>query len=84
MAKKRLPRMKEDTLIVAYGYSVEGGEDMHFINGPGTHRSDGHLLHRYFDCEWRGYDNKVTPSLIDELKSRGYDISTLRFSIRKL
>jgi hypothetical protein len=39
--------------------------------------ADGHLLYVCFCCGQEGL------SLVDELKKRGYDLTTLRFSVKK-
>ena len=59
----------------------------HFPLGPQT-KSDGHLLHVCLNTNpprsWLDdRDAPITPSLVEELKARGYDITTLRFSIEK-
>jgi hypothetical protein len=46
-------------------------------------KPDGHLLHIHLNCERRGFDDVVMPSLVKELESRGYDITTLKFSIQR-
>lgn len=54
--------------------------DLLFKWDEGCSKSDGGLLHSFLTfIQWP--DNK---SLVDELKARGYDLTTLRFSIRKL
>lgn len=45
-----------------------------------TSPPDGHLLHAAFTRPL--FDGKM-PSFVDELKARGYDIETIRFSIAK-
>lgn len=44
---------------------------------------DGHFLHnRFSNPPWR-YDGMIDTAFLDELKARGYDVSTLRFSVMK-
>lgn len=54
-------------------------------------KCDGHLLHNHFNnvFEWGGIDGKDKGWLnykdfnfIKELENRGYDITTLKFSIK--
>lgn len=60
----------------------------HYPLGSQT-RSDGHYLHAVFGverpvrCMLRGGCGEVDPSFVAELRDRGYDVSTLRFSIEK-
>lgn len=44
-----------------------------------AYKNDGGLLHSHFS--WNKYLDDKT--LVQELKDRGYDITTLRFSIMK-
>lgn len=53
-------------------------------------KPDGHLLHNYIGCERMTVDTSYMgpgyswmPSLLNELEKRGYDITTLKFSIKK-
>ena len=52
--------------------------------GPGCDRADARLAIQVLGQPWRWIDGTTDPALIDQLKKRGYDLSTLRFSIRKL
>ena len=56
--------------------------------GDGTMRADTRLLHYHLCCQRPDVRvnplfSKMEPSLIEELKARGYDITTLKFSIKK-
>jgi hypothetical protein len=62
--------------------------------GDGANRRDANLLFNVLasprlqmclgeQAERTGSSYKFAPSLIDELKARGYDVSTLKFSIEK-
>lgn len=88
MKRYRKAALREGELAVRYGKDDDGEIDVCFIRGPGVSKSDGRLLHWYLACdrveefpELGG--PKRRPSLIDELKSRGYDIETIKFSIQK-
>ena len=69
---------KPGELRVYYGMADGEGPDVCFANGPGTGRPDSRLLNTAF-CTTLPLD----VNLVDELQARGYDITTLRFSIRK-
>jgi hypothetical protein len=45
----------------------------------GTQSRDGHLFHQWLN-HTRGFDGKT---LVEELKERGYDIGTLRITVKK-
>jgi hypothetical protein len=85
--RKRPKRMKDGELSVSYGYTREQGEDVYITNGPGCPKSDGHLMHFWFNClkpPGTFLHPEEGPTLVEDLKSRGYDITTLRFTIQKL
>lgn len=51
--------------------------------------NDGALAHAYLCCErpraWRlPGEDPFDPSFVDELRKRGYDITTLRFSVDRV
>jgi hypothetical protein len=49
------------------------------------HGWNSRLVHMFFSCQFRefGDPNKYMKSFLDELEARGFDIETLKFSIRK-
>lgn len=56
--------------------------------GQGAQKPDARILGAAFEDKRQGYafpsmTLEERPSLIEELEARGYDITTLRFSIRK-
>jgi len=56
--------------------------DLIASNGPGTSKADRNLLLSVVCMpRWCGRDPQ--PSFMDELAARGYDLTTLRFSIDK-
>lgn len=69
-------------------YGVLPGDsapDVLYMWGDGVDRCDGRLLH-YIMTSKRNplrIGEEWGPSFLEELDSRGYDISTLEFSIRK-
>jgi hypothetical protein len=49
---------------------------------PGS-KADGHFLHYVFDVPRRREDDKYDDPVLKQLEARGYDLTTLRFSICK-
>lgn len=84
--RKRPLRMKDGQLSMSWGYTREMGEDIYYTNGPGTSSSDARLLDYFFAFikPVTVLEGKEQPTLLDELKARGYDLTTLRFTIQKL
>lgn len=81
--RKRYPSNKQtDGMLKMYwGRLPEGDPDFIFNWGPGCDNTDGHLLHMHF-CYPRNYRDPTAKSLVDDLRARGYDIETIKFSIR--
>lgn len=83
---KRRPTVRDGELHIYWGRESRGEPmDVIYHNGSGTSHRDLSLLHCIVGSkrapaipglEWE-------PSLIEELESRGYDLTTLRFYIRK-
>lgn len=71
-------RRKEDTL---YAYWSKRENDV-MLCYP-DHKWNGHYLSTVLTGPRYGYDGKQEPSFIDELDKRGFDVTTLRFSIKK-
>lgn len=97
MSKRyRKPVTKPGQLRVYYGIAERGdAPDICLAwGGNGANKRDSNLLHmvicgKRLRLAYGEERDKEGPyvfdcSLIDELKTRGYDISTLRFSIQKL
>jgi hypothetical protein len=95
MAKRwRTPKAKPGELVARWG-TVEGSTDICYAWGDGINKSDSHLLHSVlstprtrlnWDAEFPASRFNATvdePSLLAELEARGYDLTTLRFSVRK-
>lgn len=94
---KRDPKAKPGELRAAWstaskhGYSMElGGQrgDLVYARGDGVSRADSHLLHGVLATKrWRSMyapgESPFDPSFLEELHARGYDLTTLRFSINK-
>lgn len=73
---------KTPKLVAQYG-KLDGETDIIISWGPGIPKCDASLLYNAICTERRLWDGTYDKSLIDELKERGYDISTLRFTISK-
>lgn len=84
--RKRPMRMKDGQLSVSWGYTREMGEDIYYTNGPGTSSCDARLLDYFFAFTKpvRVLDGGTEPTLLDQLKERGYDLKTLKFTIQKV
>lgn len=65
----------------------ERGEDpdVCYVWGPGIHKSDAALLNFVIGSPrygYQGFKEEPMPSLLDELKKRGYDLTTLKLSVK--
>ena len=92
MSQKRLrrPKIEDGELQVYWGRESPGeAPDIIFAwQGDVTMKADSKLLHYHMasrrpDPHVQPIFSKMLPSLVDELIARGYDISTIRFSIKK-
>lgn len=88
--KKRAPVARPGELRVGWGVAERGdSEDVCYVwGGEGASKSDAYLLHNAigssrFSPSFERPRYTVEPSLLEELAERGYDLSTLRISIRK-
>jgi len=84
----RAPEAKPGELLMRWGKLPHSEPDMCIAWGEGCSKTDAKLLNNAIASEHpdlfaEPLFSKMMPSLIDELESRGYDITTLRFSIRK-
>lgn len=74
----RAPKAKPGQLKIAYG-KHEGDTDIFYCNGGyGAERCDARMLSSFFQS--LKYPGEKT--MVDELISRGYDITTLKFTIQ--
>lgn len=91
----RRPNTKPGEIKMQYG-RLEGDEpDLCYFRGPGVQRCDMHLIHNMFTSKRLEIDydaplgsprylwGKYGPSFQEELEARGYDLTTLKFSIQK-
>ena len=74
-------RTKENALSASWS-KKEKDIIFNYPNGTQT-KCDGHFLHSRFDIAPFRHDGTLDVIFIKELEERGYDISTLRFSICK-
>lgn len=65
-----IPRQTPRTLKAGWGSSSESHNDLHYVWGEGIQTCDARLL------------NSHLPELVKELEKRGYDLKTLRFSVK--
>jgi hypothetical protein len=82
------PPKKDGAIKFQYG-RYEGSLDFIVLYGNDVPRCDRALVMNLFTSKFMGFDyakRKPTfdDSFIDELKSRGYDTSTIKFSIERL
>lgn len=86
----RKPKLKDGELMMYWGRESPGeSPDMIFAwQGDITMRRDTRYLHLVLatqqpDLFTTPLFSKMNPSFLEELESRGYDLTTLRFSVRK-
>jgi hypothetical protein len=87
MARRKYPKAKPGELKAEWGIAVRGDHpNIVFAWGEGCYKSDGAILSDLF------YHAALYPSIkcpeneksfLKHLEERGYDITTLRFSIQK-
>ena len=85
MAKRyRIRNTKLGQLQAYYGKLPHDEPDLILSNGEGVPRCDRAYLYYVFGGARFGFRGDVQPSFFDELKARGYDMDTFKFSIQKL
>ena len=82
------PPKKDGAIKFQYG-RLDGNLDFLVLYGNDVPQCDRSLVMNLFTSEYMGFDYaKRMPtfdsSFIDELKKRGYDTSTIKFSIERL
>lgn len=78
--RRRTLRAKPGELIAYYGYAEGEGPDICAAHGAaGAHKADGRILLEALSAQVCGCDLP----LWKELESRGYDLSTMKFTIRQ-
>jgi hypothetical protein len=84
MKRYRKPTCKDGELKLQWGKLPHDNPDILYINGEGTERCDSRLLHYVFSCrKFKPFSDEQEKSFIEELELRGYDITTIKFSIMK-
>lgn len=89
MKRLRAPKLRDGELRVYWGREPGDSPDVIFAwQGDPSMRRDTRLLHYHLasqrpDPNARPLFSKMDPSLFEELDRRGYDLTTLRFSIMK-
>ena len=84
MKRWRAPKARRGQLKVQWGKLRHDSPDIIYTHGDGTSRADSRLLHFMFSQgHYSPLDKTFGKSLYDELESRGYDLTTLKFSISK-
>lgn len=91
MGQKRFrkPKLKDGELRIYWGKVQYDSPDIILAwQGDSTMKGDTRLLHYHLCCKRPDVFSKspfssMNPSLIEELNNRGYDITTLKFSIMK-
>jgi hypothetical protein len=80
----RAPRARAGQLKAKWG-SIEGDSpDLCYVWGPGVARVDAALLHGALSMrQCMPLSMDFEPSFMEDLKARGYDISTLEISVCK-
>jgi hypothetical protein len=80
--KRRARRVKPGELAAYYAKLRNEGPDVVLHNEPPARRADAHFLHCALNVPRFNHKGEVEPSVMEELQARGYDITTLRFSIQ--
>jgi hypothetical protein len=95
MKRWRAPKAKPGELKIAWGKLPHDDPDLVFCWGAGCSKRDGNLLHYIFSGKRQrmvygedrekagGFPVVFDPSALEELEARGYDLTTLKFSIQK-
>ena len=79
-----IPRSKDGELKCQWGKLVDCAPDIVICRGEGVPKTDGHLLHHVISSkDYSPFNKTWHPSFIEELELRGYDIKTLKISVRK-
>lgn len=87
---RRVPKMADGRLAMVWASTRDEGPDVYVCRGVGVDRADGHLtygafcaprLRQNFGCNG-GPELVYDKSFLEELIDRGYDITTLKFSVQ--
>jgi len=89
MKRLRKPKLKDGELRIYWGRLPHDNPDIIFAwQGDSSMKRDSRLLYNAVVCDQPDLHttplfSKMNPSLIKELELRGYDITTIKFSIMK-
>ena len=89
MKRFRKPKLKDGELRMYWGKLQNDTPDIIYSwQGDNSMRGDSALLHYHLgsqrpDLGKQPIFSKMLPSLLEELEARGYDMTTLHFSIMK-
>lgn len=87
MTKRYRRRTAKPGQLIAYYGKIDGSEDICYAwGGDGASKADSHLIHGMFSgYEYRKHGRSPSPhdGYLEALEARGYDLTTLRFSIQK-
>lgn len=90
MKRPRIPKQKPGVLEACWGREDRcSNPDFVYVCGEGCHRADLRLLHYHLATKRSTvamsapFGVEFEPSLIEELEKRGYDITTIKFSVQK-
>ena len=84
MKKYRSPKAKPGELKAQWGKLPGDNPAICYAWGDGVGKCDAHLLHNAFSCKTHNPINDTWDiSFFEELEKRGYDMTTLKFSIQK-
>ena len=84
MATRYRRRNTKPGQLEAYFGKLPGDDpDLIFSNGEGVPKCDRAYLYSALGSVRFGFMGNKEPSFFEELKSRGYDMDTFRFSIQK-
>jgi hypothetical protein len=75
---------KPGELCAFYGKLPHDQPDVIYAWGEGCSKRDSALLFSVFGSKRPDWQGQLQDSLLDDLKARGYDLSTIKFSIRKV
>jgi hypothetical protein len=89
MKRLRTPKLADGELRIYWGREPRGIPEIMFAwQGDRSMKYDSKLLHymmasKHPDPNVTPIFSKMRPSLFEELEARGYDMTTLKFSIMK-
>lgn len=84
MKRYREPKAKPGELKAQWGKLKYDTPDLCYAWGDGCSKADSHLIHNVFSSgRFHPGSFEQDKSLLEELEERGYDLTTMKFSIQK-